>query len=146
MEDTWAWRDLPVLEAVVKLFEMLPPEGALDLDEVTAEAELDQDDVAAALRALNPEFLDLVMPAAGPPAWWVRDVTPSARRAVGQWPTGKSLIDQLAAGMAEAAEREPDPERKRALRAVASGLGGMAKAVAVNVATQLIEYKTGGRL
>ena len=28
----------------------------------------------------------------------------------------ESLIDRLAAGVAEAAEREPDPERKRTLR------------------------------
>jgi hypothetical protein len=73
-------------------------------------------------------------------------VTPGARRAVGQWPTGESLVDRLAAGVAEAAEHEPDPERKRALKAAASGLGGMARAVVVNVATQMIEHKTGGNL
>jgi hypothetical protein len=60
-----------------------------------------------------------------------------AWRAVGQWPTGESLIERLAAGIAEAAETEPDPERKRTFKMVARELGGMTKAIAVNVASQL---------
>lgn len=146
MEDTWAARDLPVLDAVVSLLDEdvmgAGPEGA----EIAERARLPLDDVGAALLALKDEFLYLQTPGGGPGAWFVSRVTGDARRTVGQWPTGESLIDRLAAGVAEAAEREPDPERKRTLKAVAGGLGGMARAVAVNVATQMIEHKTGGRL
>jgi hypothetical protein len=50
---------------------------------------------------------------------------------VGQWPTGESLIERLAARVAEAAER--DPGRKRTFKMVARELGCMAKAMAINV-------------
>lgn len=70
--------------------------------------------------------------------WGVPAVTADARRAVGQWPTGESLIEQLAAGIAQAAERESDPEQKRRLQAVAHELAGVAKAVFINVASQVL--------
>jgi hypothetical protein len=50
----------------------------------------------------------------------------------------ESLIEPLAAGIAEAADQEADPERKRRLAVVARELGGMAKAIAVNVASQML--------
>jgi hypothetical protein len=62
----------------------------------------------------------------------------SARRAVGQWPTAESLIEKLAAGIAQAAEHESDPERKGKLMAVARGLGSFARDVAVSVAAQTL--------
>lgn len=99
------------------------------------------DDVAAALQALNGEFLELGTPMGGPRVWFVSSVTGEARRKAGQWPTGESLIEHLAAGIAEAAEREADPERKQRLRAVARELGGMAKTVAVNVASQILGHQ-----
>jgi hypothetical protein len=49
---------------------------------------------------------------------------------VGQWPTGESVIERLAAGIAVAAEQDADPERRSRLLAVAGELGGAVKAVA----------------
>jgi len=72
-------------------------------------------------------------------SWDVTSVTPAGRRAVGQWPTGERLIEQLASGISRAAEQESDPERKRRLLMVARGLGGAAKAIAVNVASSILE-------
>jgi hypothetical protein len=77
---------------------------------------------------------------AGPASGWhVTAVTADARRTAGHWPSGEALIDQIAARIAEAAEREPDPERKGRLQAVARGLGGAAKQIAVNVASAYLE-------
>lgn len=68
-------------------------------------------------------------------------VTAEARRVVGQWPTGESLVDQLAAGIEHAAEKEADPEQRRRLLAVARGLGGAAKTIAINVASEILEHR-----
>lgn len=68
-------------------------------------------------------------------------VTAEARRVVGQWPTGESLVDQLASGIAQAAEQEADPEQKSRLRSVASGLASAAKTIAINVASEILEHR-----
>jgi hypothetical protein len=68
-------------------------------------------------------------------------VTPEARRAVGQWPTGGSLIERLAMGISQAAEHEKDPEQKRRLLSVAHELGGAVKAIAINVASEILEHR-----
>ena len=59
--------------------------------------------------------------------------TPGPRRAVGQWPSPEVWVDHLVAALREAAERESDPEKKTRLRAMAEGLGGFARDVAVGV-------------
>ena len=60
-------------------------------------------------------------------------VTDAARRAVGQWPSPEVWVERLVQALHEAAEREPDPERRGRLRAMAEGLGGFARDVAVGV-------------
>jgi len=60
-------------------------------------------------------------------------VTDEARQAVGQWPSPQVWVERLIQALLEAAEREPDPERKGRLRALAEGLGGFARDVAVGV-------------
>jgi hypothetical protein len=62
----------------------------------------------------------------------------AARRAVGQWPTAENLVEALAAGIAQAADHESDPERRTRLRAIAQGLGSFANAVAINVVSQAL--------
>jgi hypothetical protein len=142
MEDTWAWRDLPVLDAVVRQVDEVNKTGGWpDAADIAASTGLGALDVAAALDALESEYLDLERTADDPSAWFVTRVTSGARRVVGQWPTGESLVERLASGIGEAAGREADPERKRRLLEVARELGGMAKAVAVNVASEMLEHR-----
>ena len=142
MEDTWTWRDLPVLDAVVSQMDEINKTGGFpDLPDIARSTGLATLDVAAALDALESEYLALQRTSGGPEGWFVTSVTSAARREVGQWPTGESLIERLAGGIAEAAEREADPERKRRLLAVARELGGALKAVAVNVASDMLEHR-----
>jgi hypothetical protein len=142
MEDTWAWRDLPVLDAVVRQMDEINKTGGWpDGADIASSTGLSILDVAAALDALEDEYLGLTRTSGGPEGWFVTSVTAGARRVVGQWPTGESLIERLASGIGDAAENEPDPERKRRLREVARELGGMAKAVAVSVASQIVEHQ-----
>lgn len=143
MEDTWAKRDLPVLDAVVELFDECPGNWLLG-QQVVERTGMDRKDVERAVSALSPDYVILgqQMAADGDIGTQVLEsVTAEARRVVGQWPTGKRLVEQLAAGIAQAAERETDPEQKSRLRAIASGLVGVAKTIAVNVASEMIEHR-----
>jgi hypothetical protein len=142
MEDTWTGRDLPVLDAVVSKMDEVNRTGQWpDAGDIAAFTGLGVLDVAAALDALEGDYLDLQRTSGDPSAWFVTSVTSAARREVGQWPTGESMIDRLVGGIGEAAEEETDPEKKRRLQAVARELGGMAKAVAINVTSQMLEYR-----
>jgi hypothetical protein len=60
-------------------------------------------------------------------------VTERARRELGTWPSPESLVEALAAALEVAADTETEPGRKGRLRAVAEGLGGAAKDIAVAV-------------
>jgi hypothetical protein len=140
VKDTWASRDLPALDATVALLE------ETDLPEVTDIANrtgLAVADVARALRAMDGVYVDLQMTMGDSARWFVRGVTPEARRAVGQWPTAESLIGQLVTGLEAAAEREDDPERRGRLRQAASLLGGAVRDIAVDIAAKVIERGTG---
>jgi hypothetical protein len=138
VEYTWASRDLPVLIAAVELTEEMYPAGTFpDGSDIAARAGLDIQAVGLALNALEGEFLELQR-TGGFEHWGIPAVTPDARRAVGQWPTAEGLIERLAAGLVLAADRESDPEQKGRLLAVARELGGAAKAIAINVASQIL--------
>jgi hypothetical protein len=98
-------------------------------------------DVAAALLALDTTYIELKATLGDASSWFATKLTPAARRAAGQWPTGESLVTTLASGLVQAAEREQDQEPKRRRLAVARELGGAAKSIAVNVASEILEHK-----
>jgi hypothetical protein len=128
MEDTWASRDLPVLDAAVRLLE---EEATVRASQITAETGFDLETVARALDALAGPFIaDLVKPMGAADGWRFTKVTAGARRAVGQWPTAESLASQLAAAFGQAADEEQDPDRKSRLRQIASFLAETGKDVA----------------
>jgi hypothetical protein len=120
VEDTWVSRDLPVLDAVVRLLD----EGSVtvavrDITEVTG---FDPKDVDRALNALSGLYVrDYHKLATGgdPNPWYVTEVTAAARRAVGQWPTADSLVGRVAEGLQRRcgprigcrAERQTSPGR-----------------------------------
>lgn len=141
MKDTWVSRDLPVLDATVSLVD----EGIL-LPEATDIAErsgLKMADVGRALIALNGEYLDLQLSGGDPSAWYVRKLTSGARRAVGQWPSPEGVVDALAEAFENAAEREPDQEKKNWLRQVGAFVGTTGRDVATEVVSKVILRSTG---
>jgi len=60
-------------------------------------------------------------------------VTDAARRAAGQWPTPENLVERLAQGLLDAADQEPDEQKKSRLRSIAEGLRGFARDVVVGI-------------
>jgi hypothetical protein len=144
MEDTWVSRDMPVLDAVVRLLD----EGrfAVTVADIAAATGLDPKTVDRALVALHgPYVSDYTQFATGgiPDSWRVSRVTAAARQAVGQWPTAESLATRLAEAFTEAADQEKDPERKSRLRQLASFLGETGKDLAAEVIAKVIMRQTG---
>ena len=136
MESTLEPRDLRVLDAVVRYFDEHPQgQGVmLTCEQVADLTGRDPVDVYRALKVLEPAYVRLVEGwDRGPGGCSIRGVTDQARRAVGQWPSPEVWVERLVQALREAAEREPDPERRGRLRAMAEGLGGFARDVAVGV-------------
>jgi hypothetical protein len=142
MEDTWASRERPVLDAVVRLLETKPEVLATA---IAAETGFEVDVVGRSLLALEGVYITKIAKPWGyhPEAWRVSGVTPDARRAVGQWPTPESLVDRLAEAFGNAADDEPDPERKGRIRQVAGFLSTTGRDVATEVVSKIILRSTG---
>lgn len=142
MEETWVSRDFPVLEAVVRLtdhdFRKL-----FQGQDIAHETGLDVEDVGRAFRALDGVYLNVQMVSGGPAGWHIEDVSPEARRVVGQWPSPDALVDRLISSLNEAAEHEVDPERKSKIRQTAGLIGGTVRDVFVEVAAAAITRGTG---
>jgi hypothetical protein len=101
----------------------------VEFADLARETGLSDDQLWAGLRALEtaqPPYIEVD----GKDIW---GVTERARRELGTWPSATSIVDALAAAFAQAAEAEKEPERKNRLRAVADGLGGAVRDVAVAV-------------
>lgn len=80
---------------------------------------------------------------AGAFSGFVGGVTEKTRRELGSWPSPDSMVDRLARAFADAAERESEPERKKKLRAVADGVGGAGRAVAVELFAAFLRQQAG---
>jgi predicted ArsR family transcriptional regulator len=144
MEDTWFSRDLPVLDATVRLLD----EGnflarVVDIAEATG---LDVRAVDRALDALEGRYVvkyNKQATGGHPDTWYVTKVTAAARQTVGQWPTAASVTARLAEAFGSAAESEPDPEKRSRLRQVAGFLQSTGRDVATEVVSKVILRSAG---
>ena len=140
MEDTWWSRDLPVLDAAVRLFE---DEDFVYVSDLARETSLEPKAVARALLNMRGEFVGQVQSMGDMDRWCITEVTPAARRAVGQWPTPENVVASLAVAFSTAAEHESDPERRGKLRAVGGFLADTGKDFAAEVVAKVIAQQTG---
>jgi len=137
VEDTWAARDLPVLAATVGLLEQ---SYMVTVTDIAARTGLAEQDVARSLEALDPVYVDFRKTTTGgdPTFWYVHKATPAARQAVGQWPTGDTLISRLADELSAAARAEHDSERKGLLSYAARLVGDTLREVSVRAADAVL--------
>lgn len=142
MESTWAPRDLPVLTAVVELWEeTFPSTSSIGRLEVVERTGLTNDDVDRAIFALvEAGYIEWVPNRGGDRiySWRIVGVSSSARRLVGQWPSPEELVTQVVRALEAAAENEPDEEKRSKLKVAASSIGSFAKDIVTNVAANLI--------
>jgi hypothetical protein len=140
VESTWAARDLPVLVSAYRRFEAGERNDLTQMEAMRQELSLSYLDFVAAMEALagaDPPYIE-VETAGG---WngeragsgYVSAISERARRELGAWPSGDSLVEQLAAALSRAADEEREPGRKSRLREAADVLSGMARDIAVNV-------------
>lgn len=129
--DTWSARDLPVLKAVVELYEETGRGPRVTA--VQERTGFDRGTVQRALRALYTE--PYFSKSSG--SWSVGMIvvgtpTGDALRAVGQWPSPEAQLDRLIAAIESAADDESreDDERGR-FRQLAASLRGAAYQIAI---------------
>ncbi|HEX6073909.1 MAG TPA: hypothetical protein VFZ32_01445 [Micromonosporaceae bacterium] len=143
VEPTWEKIDLPVLRAAVQYIEehdygSLPQ--AYDLAPIVG---LDADEVGKALLRLDGAYIRSSGTMGGLADQGVDKLYPEARRAVGQWPTPEELADRLIQALSQAAEKEPDEERRGWLKRTAAYLGTAGRDIAVEVAGTAIARGAG---
>ena len=143
VHDTWAARDLPVLDATVGLLEQ---SYMVTVTDIAARTGLDPSVVAKALEAMDPVYVDFRKTTTGgdPRFWYVFKVTPEARRAVGQWPTAEALASRLAAELTAAAQHETDAERQGLLAYAARLVGDTLREATVRAAGEVLAPAFGG--
>lgn len=143
MHDTWYSRELPVLTAVAEAFERGIDAGFPDVPDIAQATGLSPEEVGKALLALDGEYLDLRATMGGPTGWFVEKISSQTRREVGQWPSPETLITRLADALEQVADHTEDQQTKGRLRQAATALGGLAKNVAVEVTTKMLEHQIG---
>ena len=133
-EDTWTTRDLPVLRAVVDIYDTTGRSIIRTRDIETAIG-FDKDTVQRALRALNtePSHFEEVTAAFGGEILAVGPPTGHALRVAGAWPSPENLLERLIAALQDAAKDETrEPEERSKLKQAASVLGSLATQLAIN--------------
>ena len=146
MDSTWESRDLPVLAAIVALYD--ESGAAVRAEQIVEATGLTEVDVQRALFALadeQPLFFSTIdgSSLAGRAVLAVTQPTGQARRAVGAWPTAETLADRIVAALNAAADDEPDPVKKGKLRSAAAAGGGVARDVFVEVLSGVLVKSTG---
>jgi hypothetical protein len=143
VHDTWAVRDLPVLDATVGLLEQ---SYMVTVTDIAGRTGFDPSVVAQALEALDPVYVDFRKTTTGgdPRFWYVFKVTPEARRAVGQWPTAEALASRLAEELSAAARQEADAERQGLLSYAARLVGDTLREATVRAAGEVLAPVFGG--
>lgn len=131
VRNTWAERELPILR--IALREIDAGQHHVALEAIRSETGLEVDQMRAASRALESAgYIEVQGRAMGPRvSGYVMGVGERTRRELGSWPAPDNVVARLIAALDQAAEEEAEPERKSKLRAVAQGLGGVARDIAV---------------
>jgi hypothetical protein len=134
VSDTWASRDLPVLKAIVEIFDETG-DSSIQVPDVTARVGLDEEAVQRALRALYTEpYLQEngKMEIDSGEFWYVGPPTGEALRVAGAWPSPEGLLDRLVAALERAAEDDTrEPQERSKLKQIALSLRGAAYQVAL---------------
>jgi hypothetical protein len=133
VEETWTWREFPVLSAIVEALEEHPEWSVLP-KHIQLATGLTEEDVERALRnlsAVETPFFRTIGDDQRPSAMVITGVTERALVETGQWPSPESAVEQLIQELIAAAEHEPDPEKKTKLEQTAGVLGGIARQVLI---------------
>lgn len=141
LPETWATRDLPILREALLALDM--GEEA-DLEAIRTRLGMTATEIRIGVEALanaNPPYLEWTIGNG-----WNGERSPGsidrvferARRELGTWPTPDSFVTELATALRQAADAEPEPEKKNKLQATADALLSFGRDVAVLVAAKYV--------
>ena len=137
---TWESRDLPVLVAAVELCDESDT-GTASETAIQDRTGFDSRTVQRALVALAHEDPPL-FGQVGEHDFGIHTVaypTGHARRIVGSWPTPESLAERIVDGLEEAADKEPDEDKRGRLRRAASSVRDVGRELFVDVVAESIK-------
>lgn len=144
MTDMWHQRDLPVLQAIVRLKDENPgqPIPRKPVEELTG---FDAETVRRAVFSLMDEpFLETGGTLADHHEH-IKRVTGNGKRAAEFWPTPDRLADLLRDALLQAAEREQDPDKRSKLKALSAWMAeGGRDLVSGTISGVLSGIMTGG--
>lgn len=135
LDDTWHWREFPVLREAVRGADEDPYLG-IRFDAVAEATGLELMDVVRAAKALEDEGLIEAHRYIGPGASnrFVR-VAGEARRRVGSWPTQETALDRIITALeAIAANTDEDDDTRTRARKILEGLAGTGRQIGIAVA------------
>lgn len=133
IEDTWANRDLPILKALVQIYENTG-RAVIRASDIESATGFDKDTTQRALRALSREpYFEEAKGTWGGGIIFVGPPTSAALRLAGQWPTPENIVERLIAAFEAAGEDQsiPEPERSKA-KQVAQWLGSAFSQIAIS--------------
>jgi len=145
MEPTWHDKDKPVLAAAVQYFEEHDYQLLPEADDLAAIVGLEAIDVGKALIRLDGEYLRVGRTMGGLEKAFIQEIYPSARRAVGQWPTSEDFVNRILAGFQAAAESEADTSHRSKLKDTAEFLGSDGKDLLIDLVASVMAKSTGLR-
>ena len=130
--DTWNARDLPVLRAVVDIFDQTG-KSLIKVGELSKATGFDEDTVQRAARALNREpFFELKGEFFGGGFLGVGPPSGDALRTAGQWPTPEAQLERLIAAIEQSADDDMPEEEQTRRRRTAAFLRTSAYQLALN--------------
>jgi endonuclease III len=142
VESRWE-SDQRVLAAVVELYEQAG--DMVDAPELLAALgeDVDRDQVTQSIRRLASHGFIRALPTMTVDIPTINGVTEKGLRASGFWPSKDEAFERMLAALEEAADRDPDPERKSKIRTVLQSLRGVGRDVAVDVISTAINSGMG---
>lgn len=130
--DTWVTRDLPVLRAIVDLYE--EDGDQISIRAIERRSGMDGDTVQRALRRLmtRPSFLGDVTNTAQGIIVYIEAPTADALRVAGAWPSPETMVERLVAALEDAAADDGRPDEQRSkLKQLAVGVRSVGYQVAI---------------
>jgi hypothetical protein len=136
LSDTWTNRDFRLLRHVAAEIDA-SADGTVSTRMLPQLTSMTQADVTSALRALDGEYVTInwFMRAVG--FGMIQGITPTARRAVGMWPTAESVTEQLLATIDEQIETSDGDKRSKLIK-MRDALGGAARDIFVDVMASVV--------
>lgn len=138
LDDTWGWREYPVLLEAVRGADADPYIG-IRLDEIARITGLNIDDVQRATRALEDANLIATHGVSPVSHSRINRVAPEARQLTGAWPTPQNTLDRMVDALEAIASNTDadDDTRSRARKALDAVRGGTRDVLIASLATAI---------